>query len=307
MADLPSEPTSIAEHVSESLRPDEGMESFMEKNYKKIFGFAGAIILVFCIYQLFANAGLEARIRAAEAATSAKTVADCDSVIANHAGTVAAGNAALTKADLLWKENKKSDSVKALEAFVRDFADHPFLAQAKLGLASRLEETNRGDDARKLFEQVRDSHRSEGVGALAQLRLADSLLAAGKDAEAKAMLESFPRDFQGIAEFIEQSDQRLKWLSSGLPTKEVDPPPAPKPDPKANAAAPAPIGNLPPVQITPGGLSPTAVGGASAPQIKLTPGAPAVSAPITIPAPAAPVLPAAPSPTPPAAPAGTPK
>jgi predicted negative regulator of RcsB-dependent stress response len=249
----PSTPTAIDVHVAETLRPEKGLEEFLNENFSKILKLFGLILVISTAVLWWQQSVHNAAVAAAEAATKVKTVEDCDLVVQKHPGTVAAGNALLTKATLLWNDNKKDTSLAALQQFVTDFKDHPFAIQAKTSLASRLEALGKKEEALKLFNEIKSEQPNTSAGALAQLRIVDDLIGTGKVDEAKKILETYARDYQGNTELIEASAKRMGWLNAGLPTKEVDPPPAPKVEaPVTPAATPAASIEAPPLMIKPG-------------------------------------------------------
>jgi hypothetical protein len=166
-------------------------------------------------------------------------------------------------------------------------------------------------EAKKLFEELVNEHADSEVTPLAAIRLGDLLWAEGKADEAKAIYESLPSKYPGTNQpFFDQSQERLKWVSAALPTKEVDPPapppapPAPPAAPNAPATAPA-AGTVPPIKL--GGPAGTtepmkvtvgADGTVTTPSVEVK-AAPAAPAPAPQPAPAPKVeMPAAPQPAP---------
>lgn len=253
------------------------MEEFLEKNFKKLlFGFIAAAVVV-VVYGVSNHLTTSRNAEAAAAFASAKTAEDYDLVVSRHGGTPAAGNALLAKADLLWEENKKDSSVEALQQFLRDHSDHAFVAQARLGLGSKLDSLGKRAEAKTAFEKVIADHAGTDEAALAQLRLGDLLWAEGKEDEAKAMYESLPaRHAKASSELLDQGEARLNWISAKLPVKEVDGPPKPK------SAAPAP--GAPQIQIG----SPLTVPGQPAPAAPkaATPAAPKAATPAAPKAPA---------------------
>jgi predicted negative regulator of RcsB-dependent stress response len=308
MADSPETQRSIDAHVAESLMPEAGLEDFLEQNFGKIWKTGLAALLIAAIYGFWSSSQHEALVNAAVEATKAKTPEDCDLVIQHHPGTVAAGNALLTKAALLWNQNKKDSAVETLRKFERENVDHPLFAQALLSLASRLDSMGKTADAEPIYQRLRKDFPNSGTDSVAQLRLVDNLLAAGKTEEAKGILESFAKNFQGATAAIEGSNERLKWLTAGLPTKEVDPPPAPKVEaPKVEAPKDGAAKITPPA-VAPIKLTSPVVTPPSAP-VTVKPVAPpaGVTTPPVSPttAPAAPVAPATSAPAAPAS--GQPK
>jgi predicted negative regulator of RcsB-dependent stress response len=260
------------------------MERFLEANFKKILIVFVALVAAVVMIGIIRYSNKASARAAAEAFASAKTVEDCDIVIAEHKGTLAAGNALLMKADLLWAENKKDSSVAALKEFLASQKDHPFVPMAALGLASKLDVLGERTEARTQFENVINHYGDSEAAALAQGRLGDLLWAEGQEAEAKAAYEAVPVKFANAdTSFIDLSENRMTWISAKLPTKEVDGPPKPvEPVPAAPAAG------APQLKLNSGGtLSPTLLPAGVAPTIEIKPTpAPAPVAPV-VPAPAA--------------------
>lgn len=246
------------------------MEQFLEANFKKlVFLFIAAIVAVI-LYGITSYTSHANAVAAGEAFASAKTVEDCDLVISEYSGTLAAGNALLLKADLLWAQNKKDSSVAALREFSTKHSDHPLLPQALLGLATKLESMGEAAEAQPVFERITTEFANSDVAALAQLRLGDIQWSQGKEEEAKAAYESVPANFANAdSAFIDQSESRMKWITAKLPTKEVDGPPKPKvvtPPPSSPGA--------PQLNLNSTTLNPTLMPGGAAPQIQITPSAP---------------------------------
>jgi predicted negative regulator of RcsB-dependent stress response len=282
-------------------------EQFLENNFKKHLNHFIAVVIFLGIYGAARYFSHRAEVKAGEAFASAKTVEDLDLVIQSHKGSAAAGSALLQKADLLWEQNSKSTSVDALREFVKNHGDHPLLAQALLGLGSKLEALGQRGEAKPVFERLVTEFAKSDLAALAELRLGDLAWADGKEEEAKKIYEGLPAKFAGASAdnaFIPQSESRLEWIASKLPTKEVDGPPKPKVEAPASGAPPIP--GMPQLKLnSPGGaLSPTISPGGTSPVINLTPGG--TSAPVTVTPGATMPAPAAPTPAP-AAPATAPK
>jgi len=221
------------------------LEAFLDKHFRQILIAVGVLIVVLLVYGVMRYRSHQEAEAAAMEATQAKTVDDCDLVIQHHPGTVAAGNALLAKAKLLWDQNKKDTAVASLRDFVQKYPDHPFHVQGMIGLGSRLEAMGKDAEvaeAKALYEKVVSEQGKSDLAGLAQLRLADMLWNQGKEAEAKKLYESLPSRLTG-SPFFDQNEERLKWLASGLPTKEVEGP-KPPPEPPASLKAPTPKMNL---------------------------------------------------------------
>lgn len=296
--------------------PTSEWEKFLEDNIKKILILVIVIIVGAMAYGLSSYVSNLKAVAAGEAFCAAKTVEDCDRVVREHAGSEAAGNALLLKADLLWKDNKKDSSVEALNSFLAGYKTHPFAAQAQLALGTKLDSMGEREKARAAFDAVVAAYPESDAAALAKLRLGDLQWADGKEDEARKTYESLPAQFPSANASIKSlAEDRVKLLGAKLPTKEVDGPPKPKEEKPATPAAPQiQLGTPSGVPLSPT-LAPAAITAPGAPQIQLTPpaGMPAAPAPaavvtptIEIPAPApAPAMPA-PAPAAPATPAPSP-
>ncbi len=228
----PIQPTDIPE----SLLPTSGLELFLEEHFKKILLGVGAVLLGTGLYGIISHRNHVAAVASSEAASQAKNKDDCDLVIKDFPGTVAAGNAMLFKAKLLWDEGKKETAVQVLREFTL-LTDHPFYLNGLISLATKLEASNDLKGAKEIYGKIIAENGTSDIAGLAKLRLADALWTEGKEDEAKKQYESFPRDYIG-SPFIEQNRERLTWLGSGLPTKEVDGPPAALKAPDAAGGAP---------------------------------------------------------------------
>jgi tetratricopeptide (TPR) repeat protein len=312
---------SQLDSISQEL-PATGMEKFLEDNFRKlVWLFAFVVIAIIAFGFIRHQSTLKAN-EAAEAFTSAKTVEDCDLVISRYAGTNAAANALLLKADLLWDQNKKTSAVDALKEFTSKHSSHPLFVHTLLGLGSKLDAMGDRKEAQAIFERIVNEFASNEAAPLAQVRLGDLLWADGKQDEAKKAYEDLAVKFPDMAEFQSVSQERLGWIAASLPTKEVDPPPAPKVEPKPAAEVPGmPKLNLapgaggigatiaPPAMLTPAPAAPAPAPAPAAPAPAPAPqAAPAPTVPATTPAPAAPAPPAAPaSPAPVTPPPAAPK
>jgi len=270
--------------------PATGAEKFLEDNFRKIVWLFIILVASLIAYGFIHHQNTLKANEAAEKFTSVKTVEDCDVVISSYAGTNAAANALLAKADLLWEQNKKTSAVDALKEFTTKHASHPLAVQALLGLGSKLDAMGDHKEAQAIFERITREFPSSEAAPLAHVRLGDLLWADGKAEDAKKAYEDLAVKFPDLPEFQSISQERLDWIAAALPTKEVDPPPAPKVEPKPAAALPA-IPGMPQINLKPaeGGI-----GATIAPPAMLPPPAPAA------------VTPAVPAPQPAAAPAPTP-
>ena len=238
----------IPHHDAPAVTP---AEAFLEQNFRKIVLLAVVVVAAVAVVGMVRYKSHQTELAAAEQVSSAKTVEDCDLVVQKYAGSVAAGNAMLVKADLLWKANKKDSAIGVLKDFTKSFPKHPFFLSALMGLASKLESAGDKGEAKAIYERMSSEFGKSEFAPLAQLRLGDMLWADGKDEEAKKLFETLPSKYPGELS-VNMSQNRLDLIAAGLPTKEVDGPPQPKKEDKPGD----PKGASAPIQITPGGVSP---------------------------------------------------
>jgi len=273
--------------------PSTGAEKFLEDNFRKLVWIFVIAVAAICAYGFIHHQSTLKANEAAEAFTAVKTVEDCDLVISRYAGTNAAANALMTKAGLLWDQNKKSSAIDALKEFTTKNASHPLVVNALLGLGSKLDSMGDRKEARVIFERITRDFPSSEAAPLAQVRLGDLLWADDRQDEAKKAYEALAVKFPDMPEFQSISDGRLAWIAASLPTKEVDPPPAPKVEPKPGVVPAIP--GMPKINLTPGAgtIGATIAPPGTAPATPASAPAPVQAAP----KPATPV-PAAPSPAP---------
>ncbi len=274
-------------------------EQALERNFKKVVFLFVLVLVGAIVWGVMAYRDHQQAEEAGGLLASAKTVEDCDIVVQRYPNTVAAGNAQLLKADLLWDQNKKDSSVAALREFISKEPRHVLIPHALLGLGSKLDSMGNKGEAKPLFERITNEFNQSDIAPLAAIRLADILWEEGKTEEARKAYESIPGRYAGAEQaFLNQSESRLALLNANLPTKEVDGPPKPK---EAPAAPGAPLGGAPQIKLSSPGGSPMVPS-----LLNVTPSAPAPAAEPTAPAtPAAPAAPA-PAPAPSAPPAATP-
>lgn len=250
--------TSPSPSAPPSQAPLSPAEQFMENHFRSIMvGLAVVAVLLGAVGIMRYMSNQKAQ-EAAERFTSAVTTEDCDIVVQKYPGSVAAGNALVRKAEILWNDGKKDSSVKTLKQFVKDYDSHPLRAASLLGLATK--EAAMGDkaDAKQLLDELVKKYPQSEFAPAAQIQSADMLWAEGKTDEAKKLLESLARQYPGkMATLNEGVTQRLQMMNAGLPTTETEAP-APPPKPPTPPAAPG----TPPISV-PGLTAP--------PQITLPP------------------------------------
>ncbi|MEY4483483.1 MAG: hypothetical protein RL693_935 [Verrucomicrobiota bacterium] len=269
--------------------PQNKMEQFLEQNFKKILIAFALVAVLLGVLGIARHFQAQTELEAAEKFTSATTAEECEVVIQKYPGSVAAGNAILMKADLLWQADKKQDSVTELNRFLKDLPQNSLRPHAMLALASKQAALGETANANKTLDDLLAAFPKSEIAAGAQALKGDLLWADGKVEEAKKIFEGLPRNYPGSA-FLGETEERLKMMNSGLPTVEVDAPPAP-PAPVTPPAPPALTPLLPELKLP---ATPPVTAPAPAPAATATPAAP-------VPAPAAPTAPTPAVPAPPAA------
>lgn len=274
--------------------PQNKMEQFFEQNFKKILVVFALVAVLLGAMGIARHFKAQTELEAAEKFTSAATPEECEVVIQKYPGSVAAGNAILLKADLLWQADKKPDSISELNRFLKELPENALRPHAMLALASKYAAMGDNANANKTLDDLLSAFPKSEIAGGAQALKGDLLWADGKVEEARKIFEGLPRNYPGSA-FLGEVEERLKMMNSGLPMVELDPPPAP-PAPVAPPTPPVLTPLLPELKVP--ATPPVAP---AAPAAATTPAVPAPAAPAAVPAPAAPPTaptPAAPVPAP---------
>lgn len=224
------------------LAVENRVEKFLEENFKKIM--VALLLLAAVLAGVFVTRHFAAKrdLEAAEMFASAAGVEDCDALIQKYPGSIAAGNALIEKADLLWQQGKKESSIAALQEFLKSQPAHRLSAAAAIALGSKQVAIGEKAAGRATLEGfLKDNPQSE-LAPAADIQLGDLLWQEGKDAEAKKHFDSLLQKYPGkMSVFNQALEERQQLMGAGLPQKEVaGPPPAPKSPPKPAVARPAP-------------------------------------------------------------------
>ncbi len=290
---LDQRPSPEASGVIESL-----------ERHKKwiILGFVGGLGILggAIIFNQLTNEALLESGKAYSKAAQSNTVEKYEEVIKNHAGSLAAGNALLSKAELLMTTGKTEDARATLLTFVDGYKNHPRLPQGydALGMLAFAAEDH--DKAADFFQKAIKSDPTSEVVPLVEIHHADLLAAkaaslskAGKpeeaavaEADAIARYDSVMKRFAGGA-YADMVVERIATAKQ-REVPRVAPPAPPKEEPASVAPGTGPV------KIVPDSPTPPAAP-ATPPAKPVTPSA----APAT--APAKPVTPPAAPATPPAA------
>ena len=225
-ADHTESPVPLAE-ISQGPN---AFEAFLDRNQKGIVVFA--ILLAIGAVALVIYRGVEtSRQQTAGAAlTKAEDLAALQAVVAEHAGTTAAGSAMVLLANSQWTAGKQDDAVATLRKFIADSPEHPAIPTAKANLASKLMAQGKSGDAAKILEELAADPAASFIAPFALISLGDIAKNAGDLENAEA---SYTKAKNADSSFADTATRRLAILKTKPPV-EIEPPPAPP-----AAAAPA--------------------------------------------------------------------
>lgn len=243
-SDAPATPADDMEALSASDAA-KVMDS-LERNRNKILAGVALVAIAAGGYlvatQLKKQAHLDAA-RAYSAALGKSEIAAFDAVIVEHGGSIAAGNALLSKAELQSDQGKPEDARATLETFLADYPKHPRFAQGLFALANLYHVSGDREEAESYYQQTIDAQADGELTPLARIRLGDLALEAGdKDAAEQRYQESFA--LHPGNPFVGYAEEKIALLTVGNPPKVKRPEPEPEPEPTAEEASstPAPAG-----------------------------------------------------------------
>lgn len=239
-SDSPAENPENAPEEPEALAASDAakvMDSFEQNRNKILIGFALATIIICAVLisgQLKRQKHLDAA-RAYSSALEKKEVASFDAVIIEHPGSLAAGNAMISKAELLSDQGKPEDARSTLETFVSDYSEHPRHAQGLFALGNLYHVSGDREKAADFYQQSIDAAPDAEMTPLARIRLGDLALEAGDmDAADQRYQESFT--LHPGNRFIDYAEEKIALLKVGNPPAVKRP--APEPEPKPEEPAP---------------------------------------------------------------------
>jgi predicted negative regulator of RcsB-dependent stress response len=210
----------------------------LEANQKKAIAAVVLAVLLVVTYVIYGQIKESKHIAAAEAYTVAAEAGSIDSlnlVISTYGGTVSAGNALLSKAELEQTSGKVEEAKKTLTTFVNDYADHPRAVQGWFALGHIEQQAGQLDAAQTNYDMALKVGPGSDLAPLIKLRQGDIARAKGDKEAARQIYESIPPSHPA-SDYINLVDERVSALDAPeLP--RVDPPPPPpeekKPDPAA--------------------------------------------------------------------------
>lgn len=227
------------EALAESHAP--GIVDTIEKNRVILIGTAIALFCLLAFFlvgrQLGAQRHLEAGQMYTEAAT-ARSIEGLDKVVSEFSGSISAGNALITKADIQIDQGKSQDAISTLNTVANEFVSHPRHVQAYYMLGNLYHKSGDYEKARENYSKVLEIQKDGEYSPITKIRLGDIELAEGNKDKARQHYEESFTLYPGNP-FFDTAERRIAQLKLGNPP--VVDPPAPPAEAKEEAAeAPKP-------------------------------------------------------------------
>ncbi len=205
---------------------------------------AVAVCVVLVLKQVNKQKHLEAG-SAYSAAAASKEIPALDGVVVEFPGSIAAGNALLTKAEVQIDQGKSADALATLETFVADFGSHPRYSQGLFAIGNLHHVSGAADKAKEFYDKTIAEQADGELTPLSRIRLGDLSLAAGDAKVAEQHYEDSYTLHPGTP-FFQMAQEKIQRLKVGNPPVVDAPKPSePKPDPKKDAAKAAPANGKP--------------------------------------------------------------
>lgn len=310
MADAPQKPTPSEEPKNlDALAASEasGVVDAIDRHRTKILAAIAIGAILLCAILVGAQLKKQKHLAAAAAYTSAVSkgeIAALDGVLVDFPGSIPAGNALLSKAELQIDQGKPEDARATLERFTSEFKSHPRHAQGLFALANLYHTSGDAEKAKSHYEQVIAAQPDGELTPLSRIRLGDLALEAGDTKTADQRYQESYTLHPGNP-FFKYAEEKLALLKVGNP-KEVEKPAPPAPPAPPAAETPKPAATNPPAAPAPAPAPATSPAVTPAPAAPAPAEAPKAAAPAPAtpaPAPATPAQTEAPKATPAPAPA----
>ncbi len=236
----------------------------LDKHRNVVMTVAAVAVLAICASLVLRELGRQKASEAAQAYSTAageRSIEKLDAVTAEHAGTVPAGNALLTKADIQLAQEKFEDAKVTLLTFVEKFEDHPRHAQGLYALGNLSHRNGDFENATSFYDRALAASPSGDLGPLILIRKGDIALSQaeglreeGKKEEAEAKVDEARQHYEDSitrpefrsSPFIAMAESRLALAEVGdVPVVPAPPKPEPTPEPEKAPAAPAPTDDAP--------------------------------------------------------------
>lgn len=246
MSDKPEETEYDPDEI-EALSASEasGVVDALDRNRNQIlFLIAGSAVII-CAVLVLGQLRKQKHLDAAQAYSTALgkgEIAGLDGVAVDFEGSIAAGNALLSKAEIQIDQGKPKDAQTTLETFVADYKDHPRHVQGIFALGNLFHLAGDTEKARSYYQQAIDDQPDGEITPLARIRLGDLALEAGETKVADQQYQEAYTLHPGTP-FFDYAEKKVALLAVGDPpvVKRPEPPkPEPAPEAEPKPAQPAP-------------------------------------------------------------------
>ena len=231
----------------ESLAASEAADvvDTLNKNRRRIFAVIIATAVAVCVILVSGQMQKQKHLEAASAYTAAvekNEIAAFDAVLLNFPASIPAGNALLSKAELLLDQGKRQDALSTIEKFVSEFPEHPRHAQGLFGMANLYHVSGDNAKAKVYYEETIEAQPDGELTPFSKIRLGDLALEAGDAAEADQLYQKSYTDHPENP-FYSVAEQKISLLEIGDPPtvpRPEPPKPEPTPEEKTEKNTPAP-------------------------------------------------------------------
>ncbi|MDF1815654.1 MAG: tetratricopeptide repeat protein [Verrucomicrobiales bacterium] len=218
-----------------------GIVDSIEKNRVIVISSAIAFFVLLGLFLVGKQMGAQRHLKAGQMFTTAaasRSIDELDKVVKEYSGSVSAGNALLSKADIQIDQGKPLDAIATLTEMATQFAGHPRHAQAYFMLANIYHKTGDLAKARENYEEVLKLQPDGEFSPITRIRIGDLELAEGNIDKARQNYEESYTIHPGNP-FFSTAERRIAQLDLVAPT-EIDPPKPEAAAAKPKDAAPAP-------------------------------------------------------------------
>lgn len=248
--------------------PDLDLEGdlFWDKYKLPIVGLVALVVVAlvgFEVYYLVHGSSVKAATAQLDAA---KSVADYQKVIDDHAGSLAAANAYLLMAGLQAEKSDFAGAEKSFRAFAEKFPKHPLAPNALMGAAATLESRGLLDQARATYQDAAARYQNSYTAPIALLAEATVLKMQRKVADASHVYENLIATYPK-SDSSQEATQELRRIRSLPPAGAAPAPALPAPaepitapvagDPTPAAASPSPAAAVAPEALPVPSAAPT--------------------------------------------------
>lgn len=194
--------------------PETGFDPlvFWIQHQRKIVLFTGVFIAALAIYFVSEFVATKKREASAQLLAEAKDAAGWRKVVAEYAGTAAAGDALLLLGEQLRKDGKVDESVTTLRQFIDQYPEHPLISGGWTSLAVTLEAQGKTDEALSTYQKVSTTFANSFSAPVALLGQARIFKQKEKPDEAKRLYEQVISQYQDsiFAQLAMREQQQLK-------------------------------------------------------------------------------------------------